>query len=113
MRGAMSINHIFKRFWINLVVSQRAIFFLSLFLGAVLVQSCDAVSFRFEPTGNLITARSGHTATLLPNGNVLVAGGSDLNSCELYNPSTGTWVTTGSLAVPRSEHTATLLGNGK
>ena len=51
-------------------------------------------------TGSLNDARSAHTATLLPNGEVLVAGGrrgtSDiLNSAELYNPATGTWTVVG------------------
>jgi hypothetical protein len=53
----------------------------------------------------------------LPNGKVLVVGGSSapgvLTSAELYDPSTGTWSFTGSLNMPRAGHTATLLGNGK
>jgi len=73
------------------------------------------------PTGSLNTPRSGHTATLLPNGQVLVAGGSNvtgntfniLNGAELYDPASGTWSVTGSLNTPRSGHTATLLPNGK
>ena len=59
-----------------------------------------------------------HTATLLPNGKVLVAGGcimavDDLSSAELYDPATGTWTATGSLGTARYGHTATLLPNGK
>ena len=59
-----------------------------------------------------------HTATLLANGKVLVAGGynengSDLASAELYDPATGTWSPTGSLGTARDSHTATLLTNGK
>ena len=51
---------------------------------------------RGAATGSLATARAIHTATLLPNGKVLVAGGvSDqlvsLSSAELYDPATGTW----------------------
>src|ERR1051325_4931075 len=47
-------------------------------------------------TGNMTKKRKEHTATLLPNGKVLVAGGVDenqsgLSSAELYNPITGTW----------------------
>jgi uncharacterized repeat protein (TIGR03803 family) len=66
--------------------------------------------------GSLNTARSGHTATLLTNGEVLVAGGygtAALTSAELYNPATGTWTTTGSLNAARQYHTATLLTNGQ
>lgn len=62
-----------------------------------------------------------HTATLLQNGKVLVAGGLGagasgtipLNSAELYDPATGTWSRTGSLSTTRFYHTAVLLTNGK
>jgi hypothetical protein len=65
-------------------------------------------------TGSLVTGRYGHTATLLPNGRVLVAGGRGaLASAELYNPATGTWSETGVLNNGRANHTATLLLNGK
>lgn len=69
-------------------------------------------------TGSLNTARAAHTATLLPNGEVLVAGGQDssgaaLASAELYNPTTGSWTVTGSMATARKSHTATLLANGE
>ena len=52
------------------------------------------------------------TATLLPNGQVLVAGGG-LASAELYDPATGVWTTTGSMATDRGLATARLLPNGK
>ena len=68
-------------------------------------------------TGNLGTARLQHTATLLPNGKVLVAGGSNLfiylPSAELYDPATGSWSYTGNLGAGRDGHTATLLPTGK
>jgi hypothetical protein len=77
----------------------------------------DQSSGTWTITGNLTTARSGQTATLLPNGKVLVAGGvitgGQTGSAELYDPASGTWTTTGSLAVARYNHTATLLPNGK
>jgi hypothetical protein len=57
--------------------------------------------------------RSGHTATLLPNGKVLIAGGSYDSSAELYDPVAGIFTTTESMTVARQEHTATLLQNGK
>jgi N-acetylneuraminic acid mutarotase len=63
------------------------------------------------------TARRFHTATRLPNGEVLVAGGYNesgyLTSAELYDPATATWIATGSLSGARASHTATLLPNGK
>jgi N-acetylneuraminic acid mutarotase len=62
-------------------------------------------------------ARYNHTATLLANGMVLVAGGEDdsniLDSAALYDPQTGSWSNTGSLVTARTSHTATLLTNGK
>ena len=71
----------------------------------------------WTPTGNLNTPRSGHTATLLPNGKVLVAAGDNssgaISNAELYDPSTGTWSVTGNLVTARGGHTATLLPNGK
>jgi uncharacterized protein YjdB len=73
----------------------------------------DPVAGTWSPTGSLSTARSSHTATLLPNGMVLVAGGGAIqDSAELYNPTTGTWSPTGSLSTGVSGHTATLLPNG-
>jgi hypothetical protein len=67
-------------------------------------------------TGSMASARSGHTATLLPNGKVLVAGGQGngpLATAELYDPASGTWSATGSMTTPHYNHTATLLPNGK
>ncbi|MGA3324696.1 MAG: choice-of-anchor D domain-containing protein [Terriglobia bacterium] len=70
-------------------------------------------------TGNLNIARAVHTATLLNNGTVLIAGGLNINagvflaSAELYNPATGTFsYTNGKLNTARDQHTATLLNNG-
>jgi len=69
-------------------------------------------------TGALNTARGYHTATLLPNGKVVVAGGGDYNvpffsSTELYDPAVGTWTVTSELKTARSSHSATLLPDGK
>ena len=74
-------------------------------------------SWSWRVTHSLNTARSGHTATLLQNGMVLVAGGTDSNfnrsaSAELYDLASGTWTATGSLNRAHNMHTATLL-NGR
>ena len=73
----------------------------------------------WSPAGNMGTARGGHTATLLPDGTVLVVGGntgevdlSVLATAELYLPGSG-WIPTGSMETPRNRHTTTLLPNGK
>lgn len=67
-------------------------------------------------TGSLATARHGHIATLMPNGQVLVMGGLNgnltLSSAELYDPNTGTWSGTANLQTGRVVFTATLLANG-
>src|SRR5688572_14085605 len=64
----------------------------------------------FVYTGSLNTVHQNHTATRLPDGRVLVAGGGFMNaSAELYNPALGTWSATGSLSIARENHTATLL----
>ena len=61
-------------------------------------------------------ARSSHTASVLKNGKVLVAGGIEYdasNSAELYDPSTGAWTTTGNMTYGRYDTTAVVLKNGK
>lgn len=78
----------------------------------------DPATGKFGPTGSMARARSGHTATLLADGRVLVAGGFgssglDLASAELYDPATGKFSPTASMTRPRSDHTATLLQDGR
>jgi Thrombospondin type 3 repeat/Kelch motif/Galactose oxidase, central domain len=83
----------------------------------------DPISGTWANTGSLTTGgRALHTATLLPNGKVLIAGGfnpttaGSLATAELYDPATGLFTATGIMTVPaggRSQHTATLLDNGK
>lgn len=82
----------------------------------------DPHTRRWVTTGSMRTPRADHTATLLPNGTVLVVGGSApvnifnvLNpppGAEIYNPRTGTWTATRSPHVLRGYHTATLLHDG-
>src|SRR5262245_34703781 len=77
----------------------------------------------FVLTGSMTTQRQSHTAILLKDGRVLIAGGFlrvnpngltvDQASSELYDPSTGSFSATGSMTIARERHTATLLPDGR
>lgn len=78
-----------------------------------------AVPTRAVRAARMATARDGHTATLLPDGRVVVIGGERLNprremlaSVEIYDPSTDTWSPSAPLPESRANHTATLLDDG-
>ena len=78
----------------------------------------DPATGRWTSTGTLNTPRDGFTATLLPDGEVLVAGGVSnadeaLDSAELYDPFKGTWRYTGSFGGARFDHAAARLADGK
>jgi hypothetical protein len=70
----------------------------------------DPATETFIVTGTMTGARARHTATLLPNGKVLIANG---GSAELYDPAAGTFAAAGAMTSVGDPHTATLLGNGK
>lgn len=72
---------------------------------------------RWEGAAPMRSARLGHSATLLSNGKVLVAGGISArfvwqSSTELFDPVSGRWSDGGTMGFARSDHTATLLGDG-
>ncbi len=88
----------------------------------------DPATGAWSPTGSMNSPRQSPSATLLPGGKVLVAGGlyewprpndiapkpgAVLRSAEIYDPATGNWTATGSLVTPRVVHSATLMNNGK
>jgi hypothetical protein len=71
-----------------------------------------------SPPSRMNVPRVFHTATLLQDGKVLVAGGDDrytttYDTAEIFDPSTGTFTPTANMLSARSGHTATLLANGK
>ena len=78
----------------------------------------DLKTEKWSISAILSLARCDHTASLLQNGKVLVAGGftlngSSLSSAELFDPSTEKWTMTGSMNQPRQSHTTTVLTNGQ
>src|SRR5262245_54091774 len=93
----------------------------SLALTTRLTERTQTLDIIWKMTGSMYNARRLHTATLLPNGKVLVAGGfngvvgrdSATNTAEIYDPASGTWRSTGNLQFARARHTATLLTNGQ
>ncbi len=106
----------------NLVLGSRSVrTCLSILMAfAILIQVVLPVSAStgsWTGTGSMHTGRWLHTATLLSDGRVLVAGGVSPSgvtaSAELFDPNTGLWTVTGSMNYARHVHTATLLPNGK
>ncbi|MDO9313538.1 MAG: IPTL-CTERM sorting domain-containing protein [Burkholderiaceae bacterium] len=88
-----------------------------LVLCTLLLATLAASAQGFNTALPMATARNQHTATLLPNGKVLVtggfSGGSVINSVELYDPASNSWSAAGAMATARYRHTATLLPSGK
>ncbi|CAF1690851.1 unnamed protein product, partial [Adineta ricciae] len=77
----------------------------------------DPSTSTWTTKANMNAARVRHTASVLSNGTILVAGGSSVYtypySAELYDPSTNNWTMTPNMNAARSGHTASVLSNGK
>ncbi|MGH2772212.1 MAG: kelch repeat-containing protein, partial [Actinomycetota bacterium] len=78
----------------------------------------DPAADSWSPAAAMGTGRFGHTATLLPSGKVMVAGGATttqqgITSVEIFDPASGTWTQAVPMLKPRYGHTATLLHTGK
>jgi hypothetical protein len=79
------------------------------------IEIYDPAAKRWSPGGNLLVARMNHTATLLPDGRILVVGGYNGNflaECEIYDPATGSVTVTAPLLRGRMDHQSILLANG-
>jgi N-acetylneuraminic acid mutarotase len=96
------------------MASARIVYIVALALAASTLSF--AASGTWSSTGTMISARDGHTATILANGKILAAGGTNngvaLTSAELYNPAAGTWASTGSMHLGRTLARAVLFSNG-
>jgi len=98
-----------------------AIFGMIFALGATAVRPnpvANTSAGKVTSSAPMLEPRSGHTATLLPNGRVLITGGMRRNqdfykSAELYDPSTARFTRTGDMSIGRVGHMAVLLRSGK
>jgi N-acetylneuraminic acid mutarotase len=84
----------------------------------VVAEVSNLVAKTWSPAGSLAQPRRDHTATVLPDGKVLIVGGGDRYSgafshVDMYDPRSGAWSAAAPLLQARRSHTATLLPGGK
>jgi hypothetical protein len=79
----------------------------------------DPVAGRFQQTASMQFSRYGHTATMLPDGRVLIAGGTGnmgnagTATAEIFDPTSGSFTPTGSMGFARFNHAAAALPDGR
>ena len=99
----------------RLIVASKLWWFAAAFIAVALSSASATAIGSFTLVGSMSQFRRQHTATLLLNGKVLVAGGAPFlpaATSELYDPVTTTWTNSGALSIGRKFHTATLLTDG-
>lgn len=83
----------------------------------MIAETFDPVTGSFEPFAELMLGRYRHTATILPDGGVLLVGGLGgdglLSAVERYDPGSGRFAATGTLATARADHVAIPLPDGR
>jgi hypothetical protein len=102
----------------ELAISLLLILPFRVFSGKTALIPATTGSGSIAPTGDTIVPRFSHTATLLPNHKVLIAGGMErngvwLSSAEIYDPAKAQFTAAPDMSAPRAGATATLLPNGK
>jgi hypothetical protein len=92
--------------------TRKSFYRIMLGLGIHISATFAQTSGTFSATGSMTTGRARHTATLLLDGKVLIAGGGSA-TVELYDPSTGTFTAIGSMTASDGVGSATLLPDGR
>jgi WD40 repeat protein len=103
--------------WAVLALLALALVAAGVVAGSRLLERPAQVLGSWTPTGEMIDGHAAHTATLLADGTVLVAGGVTEGgapaNAELYDPASGSWTATRNTNAGRTLPTATLLPDGR
>jgi hypothetical protein len=120
--GTLITNGLGRATWASLSVSNGG-WGYTLVVSNTATPSMNSTSEAFDvegfcATGSMILGRQNHTASLLPNGEVLIAGGlgegvAEVASAEIYDPVTGAFSSTDDMTLARWQHTSTSLADGR